>query len=291
MTSIFARGRALKARRISQVGNDRESRHARATAFLGHMPSNMPSDAPAGSWTRAGIMPMNGPGQRRRDHAVGYAGGIVDARPDERTGATRGRRAGIMPMNGPGQFVDARPDIVDGGAGVMPMNGPGQLVDERTGATSGSCRRMVRGNSWTNGPRQRRRDHAVGWSGRVGVMPMNGPGQLVDGGAGVMPMNGPGQLVDEARGSCRRAGVMKIFRTARGAFSEGARHDREKGISYNLYGVPDSCRHFPQSPGRIDEGRIMETANGGGIVLSEAIDGPRARVRVLPVSLTGDRIW
>ena len=224
MTFIFARGRALKARRISQVGNDRESRHARATAFLGHMPSNMPSDAPAGSWTRARIMPMNGPGQRRRDHAVGYAGGIVDARPDERTGATRGRRARIMPMNGPGQFVDARPDIVDGGAGVMPMNGPGQLVDE-------------------------------------------------------------------ARGSCRRAGVMKIFRTARGALSEGARHDREKGISYNLYGALDSCRHFPQSPGRIDEGRIMETANGGGIVLSEAIDGPRPRVRVLPVSLTGDRIW
>ena len=212
MTFIFARGRALKARRISQVGNDRESRHAPATAFLGHMPSDMPSDAPAGSWTRARIMPMNGPGQRRRDHAVGYAGGIVDARPDERTGATRGRRAGatsgscrwdhavgwfgairgrtdrgnaggIMPSDGSGQFVDARPDIVDGGAGVMPMNGPGQFVDEWTEATpAGSCRRMVRGNA--------------------------------------------GGIVDGARGSSRRRGVMKIFRTARGALPEGARHDR-----------------------------------------------------------------
>ena len=276
MTLIFARRRALKARRISQVGNDRESRHARATAFLGHMPSNMPSDVPAGSWTRARIMPTDGPGQRRRDHAVGWSG---------RT-ARRGHA-------GAGSWTRAR------------TNGPGQFVDERTGATSGSCRRT---------------------SGRVGVMPAgswtrartNGPGQFVDGGAGVMPMNGPGQfvdertgaargrapgscrrtdrgnaggIVDEARGSCRRAGVMKIFRAAPGALSEGARHDREKGISDNVCGLPDSCRHFPQSPGRMDEGRIMETANGVGIVLSEAIDGPRARVRVLPVSLTGDRIW
>ena len=65
-------------------------------------------------------------------------------------------------------------------------------------------------------------------------------------------------------------------------------------ISYNPSGQTTTAvvrRHRPQSPGRMDEGRIMETATGGGIVLSEAIDGPRARVRDLPVSSPGDRIW
>ena len=99
----------------------------------------------------------------------------MDARSDERTGVIRGRTdrgnaGGIMPSDGSGQFVDARPDIVDGGAGVMPMNGPGQFVDERTEATPAG--------SWT------------------------------------------------ARADRPAGGVMKIFRTARGALPEGARHDR-----------------------------------------------------------------